>query len=139
MNGDVKLGMVNILFKTQDDGFSRHLAYKLIDAFKARITCHDWYADLRINADETVARNEKAGTPLSNPRMFHDDIDSAERTAGRRIGLAVPIETGGYMIGSVTKHDIVLTACCSLSEDKNVTSLVGFLQALDIVEKVEVT
>jgi hypothetical protein len=133
------MGVVSILFKPQKDGFSRELTAKLVETLEARITCHDWYADQRKRADETVARNERAGTPLASPRMFHDDLDRAERSAGLRIGIAVPIEEGGYMIGTVTKLDLVLVARCSLKGSESVKSLVAFLQSLDIVADVEVT
>ena len=132
------LGTLTIRLKPQGDGFRvNEVVGKLVQAFEARITCHDWYADMRKKTVEIAELREGAGKPFSKRPL--EDLDSAARNAGLRIGLAVPMTGGGYAIGTITKNCLVLSARCPLKDDESVKAVVAFLRSLDIVEDVEVT
>ena len=84
------MGFVKVRFKPLEGGLQESkLVAKLVETFRARITCHDWYADHRLSTLRTIEWHKKAGRPIVNPQMLLDDIDRAEREAGQRFGIAV--------------------------------------------------
>jgi hypothetical protein len=139
MGGHADLGTVNVRFLPQEVFRPNEVVAELVRRFRAHITCHDWYADRRNSTLRTIAWHENAGTPVPNPQVLLDDIDRAEKEGGRRFGIAVPMEGGGYMIGDVSRHGLVLTACCPLTGSEAVKAVVAFLRSVNIVADVRVT
>jgi hypothetical protein len=134
-----QIGCVTVNFLPQEGSSPNEVIARLVETFGARITCHDWYANRRLCTLRTIESHKNAGTSVPNPQLLLDDIDRAASEGGLRVGIAVPMEGGGYMIGDITSERLVLTACCLLEESESVKAVVAFLHSLNIVAKVDVT
>src|SRR5262245_31421612 len=89
----------------------------LVENYGARITCHDWYGNLRLLRQRLIAESKQAGLHYANAtRTIEEEIDQADRDTGLRVGIAAPMEGGGFMIGEITAERLILCANCSLTE-----------------------
>lgn len=133
------LGVMSIYFGPSAVPDISELIAQLVENFGAKITCHDWYNDRRQMTLRLIELREKGGKPIPMPQLLIEVLDRAESEGtGRRVGLALPMEGGGYMIGDITAGRLVLTANCPLRESKSAEAIISFLRSQEIVTEVEI-
>jgi hypothetical protein len=132
------MAVVEIRFRLQEGGLSLdEVVDKLLQSLKgARVTRDDWYGDFRRMALRLKADHERAGTPFDADRML-EDIDSAEKAAGRRKEIAIPLPEDRQLKGDISMDRLILSAGFPLEDHETVKAILDLLYSLDVVAGVE--